>query len=59
MPPIHGMDLKQYLANLEKDFIERALEDSGGIVKQAAERLQLRRTTLVEKMRRHGLGRKN
>ena len=59
MPPIHGMDLKQYLANLEKDFIERALEDSGGVVKQAAERLQLRRTTLVEKMRRHGLGRKN
>ncbi len=56
MPPIHGMDLKQYLANLEKDFIERALQDSGGVVKQAAERLQLRRTTLVEKMRRHGLG---
>ncbi len=59
MPPIHGMDLKQYLANLEKDFIERALQDSCGVVKQAAERLQLRRTTLVEKMRRHGLGRKN
>ena len=59
MPPVHGMDLKQYLANLEKDFIERALKDSGGVVKQAAERLQLRRTTLVEKMRRHGLGRKS
>ncbi len=57
MPPVHGMDLKQYLANLEKDFIERALKDSGGVVKQAAERLQLRRTTLVEKMRRHGLKR--
>ena len=56
MPPIHGLDLKQYLANLEKGFIERALQDSGGVVKQAAERLQLRRTTLVEKMRRHGLG---
>ena len=59
MPPIQGMDLKQYLANLEKDFIERALEDSGGVVKQAAERLQLRRTTLVEKMRRHNIGRKS
>ena len=59
MPPIHGMDLKQYLANLEKDFIERALEDSGGVVKQAAERLQLRRTTLVEKMRRHNIGRRS
>ena len=58
MPPIHEMDLKQYLSNLEKDFIERALQDSRGVVKQAAERLQLRRTTLVEKMRRHGLGRR-
>ncbi len=58
MPPIQGMDLKQYLANLEKGFIERALEDSGGVVKLAAERLRLRRTTLVEKMRRHGIGRK-
>ena len=56
MPPIQGMDLKQYLANLEKNLIERALQDSGGVVKQAAERLRLRRTTLVEKMRRHGLG---
>lgn len=57
MPPVQEMDLKQYLANLERDFIERALQDSGGVVKHAAERLQLRRTTLVEKMRRHGLGR--
>ena len=56
MPPVHGLDLKQYLANLEKDFIERALRDSGGVVKHAAERLRLRRTTLVEKMRRYGLG---
>jgi len=56
MPPVHGLDLKQYLANLEKDFIERALRDSGGVVKHAAERLQLRRTTLVEKMRRYDLG---
>ena len=55
MPSIHGLDLKQYLANLERDFIERALRDSSGVVKHAAERLQMRRTTLVEKMRRHKL----
>ncbi len=55
MPSIHGLDLKEYLANLERDFIERALRDSGGVVKHAAERLQMRRTTLVEKMRRHKL----
>ena len=54
--PVHSLDLKQYLANLERDFIERALKDSGGVVKNAAERLRLRRTTLIEKMRRHGLG---
>ena len=58
MPPVHGLDLKQYLANLERDIIERALRDSGGVVQHAAERLRLRRTTLVEKMRRHRLGRK-
>ena len=57
MPPFRQLDLKQYLANLEKEFIERALQDSGGVVKHAAERLQLRRTTLVEKMRRHRLTR--
>ncbi len=56
MAPVHSLDLKQYLANLERDFIERALKDSGGVVKNAAERLRLRRTTLIEKMRRHGLG---
>ncbi len=56
MPSIHGLDLKEYLANLERDFIERALCDSGGVVKHAAERLRMRRTTLVEKMRRHKLG---
>ncbi len=59
MPPIQSLDLKRYLANLEKDFIERALQDSNGVVKHAAERLRLGRTTLIEKMRRHGIGRGN
>ncbi len=57
MPPVQGLDLKQYLANLERDIIEQALRDSGGVVAKAAKRLRLQRTTLVEKMRRHGLGR--
>jgi sigma-54 specific flagellar transcriptional regulator A len=53
--PLNGMDLKEYLANLEKDLIEQALEDSGGVVARAAERLNIRRTTLVEKMRKYAL----
>jgi sigma-54 specific flagellar transcriptional regulator A len=52
---LHGLDLKEYLANLEKDLIEQALDDSGGVVARAADRLHIRRTTLVEKMRKYQL----
>ncbi len=53
--PLSGIDLKEYLANLEKDLIEKALSDSSGVVARAADRLQLGRTTLVEKMRKYKL----
>jgi sigma-54 specific flagellar transcriptional regulator A len=53
--PLNGLDLKEYLANLEKDLIEKALTDSRGVVARAADRLQLGRTTLVEKMRKYNL----
>jgi sigma-54 dependent transcriptional regulator, flagellar regulatory protein len=53
--PLNGLDLKEYLANLEKDLIEQALDDSGGVVARAADRLNIRRTTLVEKMRKYAL----
>ncbi|MDA1372044.1 MAG: sigma-54 dependent transcriptional regulator [Proteobacteria bacterium] len=56
--PLNGLDLKEYLANLEKGLIEQALSDSGGVVARAANRLQLRRTTLVEKMRKYQLAKK-
>ena len=56
--PLHGLDLKEYLANLEKDLIEQALDDSGGVVARAADRLHIRRTTLVEKMRKYQLQRR-
>lgn len=55
--PMRGLDLKEYLGNLEKDLIEQALEDSNGVVARAAERLHVRRTTLVEKMRKYGVER--
>ena len=56
--PLHGLDLKEYLANLEKDLIEQALDDSSGVVARAADRLHIRRTTLVEKMRKFNLQKK-
>ena len=55
MLPLSGIDLKAYLANLEKDLISQALDFSDGVVARAAQRLCIRRTTLVEKMRRYHL----
>ncbi|MFT6153001.1 MAG: sigma-54 specific flagellar transcriptional regulator A [Crocinitomicaceae bacterium] len=56
--PVNGIDLKDYLTNLERSLIQQALDDACGIVARAAEKLQIRRTTLVEKMRKYGLQRK-
>ncbi len=50
-----GIDLKQYLARIEQDMITQALAESDGVVQRAAELLGIGRTTLVEKIRRHGL----
>lgn len=59
MLPLYGLDLKNYLSNLEKDLIEQALKDSEGVVARAADRLNIQRTTLVEKMRKYKLSRPN
>ena len=56
--PLDGLDLKEYLSSLEKDLISKALEDSGGVVARAANRLHIRRTTLVEKIRKYDLQKK-
>jgi sigma-54 specific flagellar transcriptional regulator A len=55
--PRGGLDLKEHLSNLEVGFIRQALDDANGIVAQAAKRLGMRRTTLVEKLRKYGLQR--
>ena len=55
--PEQGIDLRDYLTGLEKDLIRQALDDCGGVVARAAERLSIRRTTLVEKMRKYELQR--
>jgi sigma-54 specific flagellar transcriptional regulator A len=56
--PSEGLDLREYLAELEQDLIQQALNEEDGVVARAAERLNIRRTTLVEKMRKYGMGRK-
>ncbi|MGI9293680.1 MAG: helix-turn-helix domain-containing protein, partial [Pseudomonadales bacterium] len=57
--PLEGMDLKDYMTTLESSLIQQALDDSRGVVARAAERLHIRRTTLVEKMRKYGLHRES
>ena len=53
MPVFDGtIDLKQYLLDIEKHIIQRALAHSQGVVSQAARLLRLNRTTLIEKMRK-------
>ncbi|ROR34925.1 sigma-54 interaction domain-containing protein [Inmirania thermothiophila] len=56
LPP-EGLDLREYLAELEVRLISQALEEAGGVVAHAARRLGMRRTTLVEKLRKYGLQR--
>ncbi|HLA31243.1 MAG TPA: sigma-54 dependent transcriptional regulator [Pseudomonas sp.] len=58
MLPPEGLDLKDYLGNLEQGLIQQALDDASGVVARAAERLRIRRTTLVEKMRKYGMSRR-
>jgi len=55
--PEQGIDLKEHLLHLESSLIQQALDESNGVVAHAARRLNMRRTTLVEKMRKYGLHR--
>ncbi|MFK4751059.1 sigma-54 dependent transcriptional regulator [Oceanobacter antarcticus] len=56
--PVNGLDLREYLSDLESSLIQQALDDANGVVARAAEKLNIRRTTLVEKMRKYNLQRK-
>jgi sigma-54 dependent transcriptional regulator, flagellar regulatory protein len=53
--PEKGIDLRAHLAAIERRLIEQALGRTGGVVAHAALLLNLRRTTLVEKMRKLGM----
>ena len=49
------MDLRKHLSEIEIVMIEAALEKTDGMVSQASDVLKLRRTTLIEKMKKYGI----
>jgi len=51
--PSSGIDMKKYLTNIEISLIEQALVSTNHVVARAATMLNVRRTTLVEKMRKY------
>ena len=53
--PQEGVNLKEMLADLEVELIRQALESQDGVVARAADLLSMRRTTLVEKMKKYGM----
>src|SRR5205809_387517 len=50
--PEDGLDLGLFVANIERELIQRSLERTGGNKGRAARLLNLKRTTLVEKLKR-------
>lgn len=55
--PREGLDLKEHISTMECSLIKQALDEADGVVAHAAKRLKMRRTTLVEKLRKYGLQR--
>ncbi|WP_373078365.1 sigma-54 interaction domain-containing protein [Zhongshania sp.] len=53
--PVEGFDMKAQLQSLEQAWIEQALAVHDGVVSKAAQHLGLRRTTLIEKIRKLGI----
>jgi two-component system response regulator AtoC len=50
--PDEGLDLDQFISRIERELIQRSLERTGGNKGQAAKLLNVKRTTLVEKIKR-------
>ncbi len=55
--PNDGIDMKKHLTDIEISLIEQALEKNNNVVARAATMLNMRRTTLVEKMRKYEIER--
>ena len=52
--PEDGLDLPKYLSAIERDLIQRALDRTSNNRNRAADLLRIKRTTLVEKLKRIG-----
>lgn len=50
-----GLGLKEFIDTLEERLLKEALEVSGGVKNQAAEVLGIKRTTLIEKLKKRNL----
>ena len=55
--PREGLNLKEHINTIEMNLIRQALQAADGVVAHAAALLDMRRTTLVEKLRKYGLHR--
>jgi len=53
--PESGLDLRAHLLSIERALVQQALQRANGTVAHAARLLNLRRTTLVEKLRKLGI----
>ena len=53
--PEEGLQLKQHLLDIERNLIRHALSSAEGNVSKTARMLNLQRTTLIEKINKHGL----
>ena len=53
--PEGGLDLKDHLSAIEIGLIRQALQEADGTIAEAARLLRMRRTTLVEKLRKYRL----
>ncbi len=50
-----GMDLKMFLDSVEERLLAEALQRADGVKNQAAEILGIKRTTLIEKLKKRGM----
>jgi two-component system response regulator AtoC len=54
----HGPSLKEQVEAFERGLVARALDSTGGNQSEAARRLGVSRVTLIDKMKKYGLGTK-
>lgn len=55
MPDESPFNIKDYIANVERQLIQFALDRSNGMIQAAADYLSLGKNTLLEKMKKHNL----